>query len=82
MSKERRLGRGLEALLGRAGLDPQSTPAPAQTQGTGALAAQYSPLPGRAPDLSGKGIGGWRSQVLIWLIPLPLPRALLSSAGG
>ena len=58
MSKERRLGRGLEALLGRAGLDPQSTPAPAQTQGTGALAAQYSPLPGRAPDLSGKGIGG------------------------
>ena len=58
MSKERRLGRGLEALLGRAGLDPQSTPAPAQTQGTGALAAQPSPLPGRALDLSGKGIGG------------------------
>ncbi len=58
MSKERRLGRGLEALLGRAGLDPQSTPAPAQTQGTGALAAQPSPLPGRAPDLPGKGIGG------------------------
>lgn len=58
MSKERRLGRGLEALLGRAGLDPHSTPAPAQTQGTGALAAQPSPLPGRAPDLSGKGIGG------------------------
>ena len=58
MSKERRLGRGLEALLGRAGLDPQSTPAPAQTQGTGALAAQPSPLPVRAPDLSGKGIGG------------------------
>ena len=58
MSKERRLGRGLEALLGRAGLDPQSTPAPAQTQGTSALAAQPSPLPGRALDLSGKGIGG------------------------
>lgn len=58
MSKERRLGRGLEALLGRAGLDPQSTPAPAQTQGTSALAAQPSPLPGRAPDLLGKGIGG------------------------
>ena len=58
MSKERRLGRGLEALLGRAGLDPQSTPAPAQTQGTGALASQPSPLPGRAPDLPGKGIGG------------------------
>ncbi|MEI8368869.1 MAG: ParB/RepB/Spo0J family partition protein [Planctomycetia bacterium] len=58
MSKERRLGRGLEALLGRAGLDPQSTPAPAQTQGTSALAAQPSPLPGRALDLPGKGIGG------------------------
>jgi len=58
VSKERRLGRGLEALLGRAGLDPQSTPAPAQTQGTSALAAQPSPLPGRALDLSGKGIGG------------------------
>jgi ParB family chromosome partitioning protein len=35
VSRERRLGRGLEALLGRAGLDP----APA-TQGTAALAAQ------------------------------------------
>ena len=41
MSRERRLGRGLEALLGRAGIDP----APA-TQGTAALAAQ----PGRAPQ--------------------------------
>ena len=58
MSKERRLGRGLEALLGRAGLDPQSTPAPAQTDGTGALATHSAPLPGRAPDLSGTGIGG------------------------
>ena len=58
MSKERRLGRGLEALLGRAGLDPQSTPTAPQTDGTGALASQPAPLPGRAPDLSGKGIGG------------------------
>ena len=58
MSKERRLGRGLEALLGRAGLDPQSTPAAPRTDGTAALASQPAPLPGRAPDLPGKSIGG------------------------
>ncbi len=58
MSKERRLGRGLEALLGRAGLDPQSTPSAPQTLGTGALASQPAPLPGRAADLPGKGVGG------------------------
>ena len=49
MSKERRLGRGLEALLGRAGLD---TPAPA-TQGTSALAQQ----PARPVTAGGLGSG-------------------------
>lgn len=49
MSKERRLGRGLEALLGRAGLD---TPAPA-TQGTSALAQQ----PARPATAGGLGSG-------------------------
>lgn len=48
MSRERRLGRGLEALLGRAGLDP----APA-TQGTSALAAQ--PAKPAAPTGLGSG---------------------------
>lgn len=38
MSKERRLGRGLEALLGRAGIDP-ATPAPV-THGSAAVATQ------------------------------------------
>ena len=58
MSKERRLGRGLEALLGRAGLDPQSTPTAPQTDGTGALASQPAPLPGRPLEIPGKGVGG------------------------
>ena len=40
MSRERRLGRGLEALLGRAGIDP-ATPAPV-TQGAAAVAARPS----------------------------------------
>ncbi|MGI9178103.1 MAG: ParB/RepB/Spo0J family partition protein [Pirellulales bacterium] len=48
MNKERRLGRGLEALLGRAGIDP----APA-TQGTAALA----PQPARPAAPSGLGSG-------------------------
>ncbi len=51
MSRERRLGRGLEALLGRAGLDP----APA-TQGTSALAAQ----PAKPAAPSGLGSGAAR----------------------
>ena len=51
MSRERRLGRGLEALLGRAGLEP----APA-TQGTAALAAQ----PTRAVPPAGLGSGAAR----------------------
>ena len=38
MSRERRLGRGLEALLGRAGIDP-ATPAPV-TQGAAAVAVR------------------------------------------
>ncbi len=58
MSKERRLGRGLEALLGRAGLDPQSTPTAPQTDGTGALASQPAPLSGRPLEIPGKGVGG------------------------
>jgi len=51
VSRERRLGRGLEALLGRAGLDP--TPA---TQGTSALAAQ----PARPTPPAGLGSGAAR----------------------
>jgi ParB family chromosome partitioning protein len=51
VSRERRLGRGLEALLGRAGLDP----APA-TQGTAALAAQ----PARPVPPAGLGSGAAR----------------------
>ena len=50
MSRERRLGRGLEALLGRAGLDPQATPATPRTDGTGALAS--------APDAVPRAAGG------------------------
>jgi ParB family chromosome partitioning protein len=44
MSKERRLGRGLEALLGRAGLDP-AVPSPV-THGTAAVATQPTPRSG------------------------------------
>jgi len=51
VNKERRLGRGLEALLGRAGLDP----APA-TQGSAALASQ----PARPVPPSGLGSGAAR----------------------
>ena len=39
MSRERRLGRGLEALLGRAGIDPAAGPAPA-THGNAAVTAR------------------------------------------
>jgi ParB family chromosome partitioning protein len=53
VSRERRLGRGLEALLGRAGLDP----APA-TQGTAALAAQ----PQRAPQ---QGLGAGAARLIL-----------------
>ncbi len=51
MSRERRLGRGLEALLGRAGLEP-ATATPA-VQGTAALASQPAPRP--APGGLGAG---------------------------
>ncbi len=44
MSRERRLGRGLEALLGRAGLD--TTAAAPVVQGTSAVAAQPAAQPG------------------------------------
>ena len=53
MSRERRLGRGLEALLGRAGVDP----APA-TQGTAALAAQ----PSRSPQ---HGLGSGAARLIL-----------------
>ena len=45
MSRERRLGRGLEALLGRAGMDQPTPP----TDGTGALASQPAPEQPRSP---------------------------------
>ncbi|MFN9368381.1 MAG: hypothetical protein ACK6CT_06380, partial [Planctomycetia bacterium] len=54
MSRERRLGRGLEALLGRAGLEPQAA-APA-VQGTAALAGQ----PAARPTAGGLGSGAAR----------------------
>ena len=53
MSRERRLGRGLEARLGRAGLDP----APA-TQGTAALAAE----PARPPQ---HGLGAGAARLIL-----------------
>jgi ParB family transcriptional regulator, chromosome partitioning protein len=43
VSRERRLGRGLEALLGRAGLEPAAAPA---THGTSALATDRPPTAG------------------------------------
>ncbi|MEI6241636.1 MAG: ParB/RepB/Spo0J family partition protein [Planctomycetia bacterium] len=43
MSRERRLGRGLEALLGRAGLEPPSAPA---THGNTAVAGRPAPAAG------------------------------------
>ena len=53
MSRERRLGRGLEALLGRAGIDPA---APTQaTNGSAAVASQPAARPG-----SGLGSGAAR----------------------
>ena len=53
MSKERRLGRGLEALLGRAGIDPVA-PAP-MTDGSAAVASQSTARPA-----SGLGSGAAR----------------------
>ena len=52
MSKERRLGRGLEALLGRAGIEAP----PAVTQGTSAVAQQ----PARTAPHAGLGSGAAR----------------------
>jgi len=51
VSRERRLGRGLEALLGRAGLDPAPV-----TQGTSAVAAQ----PAKPTAATGLGSGAAR----------------------
>ncbi|MFM7251205.1 MAG: ParB/RepB/Spo0J family partition protein [Planctomycetaceae bacterium] len=45
MSRERRLGRGLEALLGRAGVEPAAPAAAPRTDGTGALAARPEARP-------------------------------------
>jgi ParB family transcriptional regulator, chromosome partitioning protein len=53
VSKERRLGRGLEALLGRAGIDP-ATPTPV-TDGSAAVASQPAARPA-----SGLGSGAAR----------------------
>ena len=60
MSRERRLGRGLEALLGRAGLDPQATPATPRTEGTGALAS----APAAAPRAAG-GLGAGAARLIL-----------------
>jgi len=54
VSKERRLGRGLEALLGRAGLEPAAP----TTHGNAALASQPAPQP--APGQTGLGAGAAR----------------------
>ncbi len=56
MSKERRLGRGLEALLGRAGIDP-AAPAPA-TAGSAALASQPAVR-------SGSGLGSGAARLIL-----------------
>ena len=56
MSRERRLGRGLEALLGRAGVDPAAPPAPI-TNGSAAVASQPA---GRSGLGSGLGSGAAR----------------------
>ena len=56
MSRERRLGRGLEALLGRAGLEPSAAP----TQGTGALAPQATPRP-----LPAAGLGSGAARLIL-----------------
>ena len=71
MSKERRLGRGLEALLGRAGLDPQSTPTTPRTDGTGALASQPATLPVRPAELPGKSVGGLGSGAARLILHAP-----------
>jgi len=60
VSRERRLGRGLEALLGRAGLDPQATPATPRTDGTGALAS----APAAAPRATG-GLGAGAARLIL-----------------
>jgi ParB family chromosome partitioning protein len=56
VSRERRLGRGLEALLGRAGVEPVGAPA---TDGTGALAT--------APTAAGRpgGLGSGAARLIL-----------------
>jgi ParB family chromosome partitioning protein len=56
VSRERRLGRGLEALLGRAGLDPVAPPA---TQGTAAVAARP------AAPAAGPGLGANAARLFL-----------------
>ncbi len=53
MSKERRLGRGLEALLGRAGIDPAA--APPATDGSAAVAARPA----------GNGLGSGAARLIL-----------------
>ncbi len=64
MSRERRLGRGLEALLGRAGLDPQATPSAPRTDGTGALASAPAAAPAAAPRPAG-GLGAGAARLIL-----------------
>ena len=64
MSRERRLGRGLEALLGRAGLDPQATPSAPRTDGTGALASAPAAAPSAAPRPAG-GLGAGAARLIL-----------------
>ena len=69
MSKERRLGRGLEALLGRAGLEPAAPVA----QGTAALASRPATQP--VPGQTGLGAGAAR---LILHAPEELEQAAMT----
>ncbi len=68
MNKERRLGRGLEALLGRAGLEPAA--APPATDGTAALAAQPAARPA-----SPAGLGSGAAARLFLHAPEELEQA-------
>jgi ParB family chromosome partitioning protein len=69
VSKERRLGRGLEALLGRAGLEPAAPAA----QGTAALASRPATQP--VPGQTGLGAGAAR---LILHAPEELEQAAMT----
>ena len=63
MSRERRLGRGLEALLGRAGVDPATPPAPI-TNGSAAVASQPAARSGLGTGL-GSGLGSGAARLML-----------------